>query len=237
MTEKYCKKCDQWKLFSEFSKEKRSKDGYRSQCKACRNEYSAEYYQKNSHSILENRRVYYADNRDRILEYQREYHQANQEKLFEYQQEWYQNNRDRRAEYNREYRQENREHILEYNQKWREANPDHDAEYYAENRDRILEYIRGWKKENPEKVRANNAKRRAVKKSTSTTDLWELNQIDLFYSDCPDGHHVDHIIPLNLGGRHEMSNLQHLEAWMNLSKGDKYLDDWDDPRPISCRAY
>jgi 5-methylcytosine-specific restriction endonuclease McrA len=156
--------------------------------------------------------------------------------ISDYQREYYKNNKDKR----REYIEANKDRISEYNRKRNDVNRDNKSKnrkiYYQENRDYEIAYSREYQKLNPQKYLAHNAKRRALKKSTSTNDPWELQQIALFYGDCPEDHHVDHIVPLHLGGRHELANLQHLEDRMNLSKHAKHPDDWDDPRPISCRA-
>jgi hypothetical protein len=183
MTEKKCSKCGEWKSLSDFSKDKKAKDGYQYKCKVCVKEYRK-------------------DNQEHILEYYRKWQKENNDKC------------------------------IKRTRKWRKANPEYCNKWYQEN----PEYHRQWAKDNPEKRRAYRAKRRAIKVSTTTTDPWELQQIAIFYGECPEGWHVDHILPLALGGHHELSNLQYLEAWMNLSKYDKHPDDWDDPRPISCRA-
>lgn len=42
--------------------------------------------------------------------------------------------------------------------------------------------------------------------------------IGKFYRKCPDGCQIDHIIPLALGGRHELSNLQYLSYSEHMKK-------------------
>ena len=44
-----------------------------------------------------------------------------------------------------------------------------------------------------------------------------------FYSSCPKGWEVDHIIPISKGGLHTLENLQYLPMSENRSKGSKIL--------------
>jgi 5-methylcytosine-specific restriction endonuclease McrA len=42
-----------------------------------------------------------------------------------------------------------------------------------------------------------------------------------FYRLCPKDFHIDHIIPISIGGKHCLENLQYLPATENISKGAK----------------
>lgn len=80
-----------------------------------------------------------------------------------------------------------------------------------------------WKKDNKETYNAYLASRKArVRKATpSWADLQALRE---FYFHCPEGYHVDHVIPLNgkyVSGLHIVSNLQYLPALDNLRKSNK----------------
>ena len=98
-----------------------------------------------------------------------------------------------------------------------------------------------YREDNPEKVKArkekyrktpagranknaSNAKRRAAK--LQRTPSWsDLDAIKDFYNTCPEGCHVDHIIPLQgelVSGFHVLSNLQYLTASENQSKSNSY---------------
>lgn len=56
--------------------------------------------------------------------------------------------------------------------------------------------------------------------------LWaDLHKIHKFYINCPQGYHVDHIIPLRgelVSGLHILENLQYLTVEENLHKSNKY---------------
>lgn len=56
--------------------------------------------------------------------------------------------------------------------------------------------------------------------------LWsQTSLIEDFYNKCPEGHHVDHIIPLkgeSVSGLHVIENLQYLTVEENLHKSNKY---------------
>lgn len=80
-----------------------------------------------------------------------------------------------------------------------------------------------FRKNNPEFTRASTARYRAAK--IQRTMSFDQEGIEEFYNNCPDGYHVDHIVPLqgkNVCGLHVLSNLQYLTAKDNLLKNNKF---------------
>lgn len=73
--------------------------------------------------------------------------------------------------------------------------------------------------------KANSAKRHAAK--LNRTPKWvDQKAISEIYQNCPPGHDVDHIIPLqgrNVSGLHVPANLQYLTCTENRSKGNKFI--------------
>jgi hypothetical protein len=96
-----------------------------------------------------------------------------------------------------------------------------------------------WKKDNPEYTKEyrdtyykNNKKYFLEKhvrykhgKELRTPSWANKEKLLKWYENCPDGYHVDHIIPLhgdNVSGLHVETNLQYLLAKDNLSKANKF---------------
>lgn len=68
-----------------------------------------------------------------------------------------------------------------------------------------------------------NSRRRARRRN-SLPSWADISSIDDFSRSCPDGHHIDHILPLNgkiVCGLHVLENLQYLPAQENISKNNK----------------
>lgn len=91
------------------------------------------------------------------------------------------------------------------------------------NRDKANLSVRKWMEVNRPRVRAYVAKHRAAK--LQQTPRW-ANSLAIveFYSKCPDGYHVDHIIPLQgelVSGLHILENLQYLPAGKNIGKSNR----------------
>lgn len=116
-----------------------------------------------------------------------------------------------------------------HNRKWRANNPErfaqHQALYRERHREDLAEYHANWRKENWPDLKAYLAarKKRVKRQMPKWVNVVEIRAI---YRNCPKGHHVDHIVPINgktVSGLHVPWNLQYLPALENLRKSNKLL--------------
>jgi len=125
-----------------------------------------------------------------------------------------------RTSYNKEYFQENKEKYKEYAQ----TRLNKLGKYQISLQQKLW---REKNKNNPTFI-ANKkfhiAKRRA-KKKLACPKWANLKIMKEIYLNCPEGYHIDHIIPLTnplVCGLHNEFNLQYLTKEENLSKGNKF---------------
>lgn len=98
-----------------------------------------------------------------------------------------------------------------------------------------------WREVNPEKAKETRKRHYEANKHdyilrsrdrrdqiSSAIPCWaDMNAIKYFYSQCPKGYHVDHIVPLNgetVCGLHVLYNLQYLTPEENIKKSNKLLE-------------
>lgn len=62
-----------------------------------------------------------------------------------------------------------------------------------------------------------------AKRKSQTPDDINIEELKLFYFNCPEGYEVDHIIPISKGGLHSIENLQYLTISENRKKSNKIL--------------
>lgn len=126
-----------------------------------------------------------------------------------------------------------KEQAKEGRQRQKAKNPNIEVERYRarlgrmspEEREAHYEGRREYRRKNQPIRNATEARRRATK--LQQTPKWsEEQEIKEFYKNCPDGYHVDHIIPLRhtrVAGLHVLNNLQYLPDKLNIKKHNKLL--------------
>lgn len=110
-----------------------------------------------------------------------------------------------------------------------------DVAYRQNNRDKVLAAKRAWYQNNRDNYRAYVRNRSAMKRSAEGTHTKD-DVLVLFKAQAgkcagcacciENGYHVDHVMPLALGGSNWPSNLQLLCQRCNMSKGAKRPEDW-----------
>lgn len=210
---KTCIKCKTEKPKAEFYKHKKMKDGLQSCCKTCDCAAGVTWRKDNPEKAKEIRAAWRKANPERSKEISSAYKAANKEHCKAQWAKWAENNRAKRKAYN--------------------------AAFYADNIETVRGKIDAWRKANPEKQAEQWRNRRARKRNaegthtaadvlsifTAQRGLCANCQAKLFKSGAKK-YHVDHMMPLALGGSNLPDNLQCLCPTCNLSKGAKHPDAW-----------
>ena len=208
----------------------------RNECKPCRSESKKEYYRNNKRRIIEKTRKYARANPEKISAKSKEYYQKNREKILASVRKYRIENIDRI----REYKDKNRVRI---NARARQYYWDHHEkikvrmrQYHKDNAERKRQNYKEWAQNNKGRIRANVARRRALKVNAKGT--YTHDDIVLIYN-CQKGrcwwcqgklgdeYHIDHRIPLSKGGSNDPSNLVVSCPTCNLSKSNKMPWEWN----------
>ena len=173
----------------------------------------------------------------------RRWPQDNREKHRENQRRNYKKNGERYREKSRKWATENPEKNRERVRQWKTDNPEKvsswSRNYRAKNLKKMRMAGRLWAASHPEYGREYNRKKRARKrKQLGVVSLYiERSLLEKQKSRCAapwcrkslgrhGTWHLDHIVPLKLGGLHDDANLQILCVTCNLKKNAQHPDDW-----------
>ena len=120
-----------------------------------------------------------------------------------------------------------KEYVKEYNRTYHLRNKEEINAKHREYKLKNKAALKLKRQLNRGQTNSYTAKRRAKKKNA--TPSWSNTKaIAKFYSECPEGYHVDHIVPLqgkNVRGLHILINLQYLSANDNYIKGNRHESD------------
>lgn len=227
----YCRICDRNKVKSYVkANQKKVK------------EYRQSYYQANIDEIAEDRKRYYQENHDKISKRRDCYYQENKEEINHKRRDAYQKYPDKCLKRRKIYYWNNREQILLKSKKYRKTNSEKlciksKARYAANPEKHKADVKKYCQTEEGKAVRQKaGQKYRALKIGVTVEDF---SPIEIFKRDnyicqsCgiktrpefknqyhPKKPHLDHIIPLSLGGKHSKKNVQCLCAHCNLTKSN-----------------
>lgn len=100
---KKCSKCKLSKLLREFNKDGAKKDGLRSYCRECQNEYNQkketkeykkQWYQAYKEEIKESQKQWCSDNKEKVQQYYKQWYKENEKGAKEYKKQWHQTYKD-----------------------------------------------------------------------------------------------------------------------------------------------
>lgn len=251
---KICTKCGVEKPVSEYHKHSIQKSGLSPSCKACKKINSDAYRAANPEKLKaataawaaanperrrKNKQAWRALNRDKVNAETAAYRAANPEKVKAAQLARYRDNPEREKARSAAYKAANREKIQAYAVAFREANPERvlatSARWRDANRDRVREISADWRKRNPDAVRVSTQNRRAlVQKDGGVLSKGLAKRLfEMQKGKCPcckqplgKSYHLDHKMPLALGGTNTDDNMQLLRATCNLNKAAKHPVDF-----------
>lgn len=208
-------------------------------CNACRRAKYAEdpsirsnqnkaWAQANKDKVKSAQASYFAKNKERIKKRSAIWREKNKDRILLVQAEYVRNNKDKCNLANKKYKQQNREKVLLANKAYRQENKHKTRKYQLANKERLDAVRKAWKVANPNAGRIVSHNRRARIKQNGGRLSNNIVAIlhDLQKGKCAickqalgDKYHVDHIMPIKLGGTNTNGNTQLLHDKCNLMKG------------------
>ena len=211
-------------------------------------EHNKKYRENNPDKRKESNKKWREQNADKIKENNKKYREQNADKLKEYLKEWREQNADNQKEYNKNYREQNADKIKETQKKYNEKNKCEHNKRYREckicNLPLYLINIQRGQIKRCFKLSSENKTKSSIEYLgcdaeyfieyfEKKMDLWNYNNdIKMEW----DNIHIDHIKPVSsfdLDDEDDFldcchySNLQPLLATDNLSKHNKWSDEYD----------
>jgi 5-methylcytosine-specific restriction endonuclease McrA len=200
---KVCSKCGRELDTERFHKNKTKKDGLADSCKDCAQAYQRAYCIVNREKLAACQRAHRAEHVEEVAAYQRAYRAEHREEL---------------AVYRRAYHVEHREKIVAYKRAYYIVNREEESAkhrvYHTEHREEWAARNRAYDQAHPDERLQRKAMRRARLHNSPTE---KFSRADIFARDLgrchlcgkkvdPQSWHLDHLVPISLGGSHTRSN-------------------------------
>lgn len=152
----------------------------------------------------------------------------------------YKNNKEIVNAKNLVYRQKNREKINKKSKEYYLLNKEEIRKrskiYYQKDPSKAINRYKEWCLNNREKVRISASKRKAKRRcllvgSFSIKEIRNLKSMQKSkcincFSSIEEKYHIDHIMPIKLGGTNNIKNIQLLCPTCNIRKAAKHPNDW-----------
>jgi hypothetical protein len=249
---KKCTKCGEILPIDYFGNDNRTRSGKKSACRHCYALLEKVYYKNNSeqcklyfleynktHTIQKQNynKKYWNDNCNLLKEKNSKYRHQHKEEITKQHSEYYSKNKDRMRERDKKYCDLNRDKVRNRSKKYYYENKDyvlrHSREYRIAHIDVAREREKKYRTKNPEAKRyANRNRHLRIKKAigNGVSFLQWKHIVYLYggrclYPGCKETKlTMDHIVPLSLGGAHDVYNVQPLCGSHNSRKHTKIID-------------
>lgn len=199
---------------------------------------SRNHYHSNKDEIAVKNKIYREENKDAILDGKRVYRQKNKEKIAASEKEYYEKNKEYVNQRQKEYVERNKESVdakaKAYRIQHAERLAERSREWLKNNKERAAERQKKYYAENPEVYADARSVRRSRQSGGRLTRGIFTMLLEEQGNQCPGclvkidrgSSHLDHFMPLSLGGKHEDSNVQLLCASCNLRKHATHPQKW-----------
>jgi len=156
-----------------FYRDSRTKDGFVSRCKECRDTADKERRLRDHEKCKQRRKelydpekakinsaIYRENHKEELKAKKKQYYEEHREEILEQKKKYHQENKEHRNEYNRKYAEENKERLKEYSRIRYEKERDKILEqhklYYLKKREEILIQVAEYRKNNKNKIYESN---------------------------------------------------------------------------------
>ena len=236
---KICSKCKIEKEFQFFTKSKQRKDGLNIYCKECEKERkkifrlnnidkvkckAKQYRDSHKNELSEKNKIYNLNNKLKKAENGKKWRIINKLHLSEIKKIHYLNNKEKYKDSAKKWKIKNPQYVKNYNISYRLNNPEKRKEHEVRNRYKFLLNKRINQHNRRQKLK-NCA---GILSKDIIKNLYNLQKglCVCCKNKLGNDYHLDHIMPLALGGTNTDDNLQLLKAKCNLIKNSKHPIDY-----------